>query len=409
MKAKVSRLLLLAMVLALSAATASALAQEGPVTATGVLGEAYTVGQDPTLNYDLTDEVSGTTYALISGFVDLQPYVGRRVTVEGVPVPGAEFAPPALNVTSIAPAGETPDEPADDRVTLAFELAVKGQKPPDLSFFGFVGGGYVQLADPDGDGLYTGTSNVPQYGPGPRPVPEGTEPVTLSVQIVQATEVKHGVPLYPTVIEDFGDVLMDEDKTFSASVSFDGMPVEPPVADPPVADPPVAGPPVVDQPTSNPGKTIRGTDGPDNLSGTRGDDYIIGLGSDDTISEGYGNDLLRGDGGADEVVGGYGADEIYGGDGNDRLDGGADSDIVSGDAGDDRVDGGSGDDLIVSGDEGNDAVYGYKGNDTLYGGPGDDELHGGEGADRIECGPGDDVVHADDSDSVAADCEVVNR
>ncbi|MGB3681506.1 MAG: hypothetical protein WA990_03365 [Rubrobacteraceae bacterium] len=91
---------MLAMLL-VAAAPAFAQGQGSPVTATGVLGEAYTVGEDPTLNYDLTDEATGTTYVLISGFVDMSPFVGEKVTIEGVPVGGAEGAPPALNVTSL--------------------------------------------------------------------------------------------------------------------------------------------------------------------------------------------------------------------------------------------------------------------------------------------------------------------
>lgn len=63
--------------------------------------------------------------------------------------------------------------------------------------------------------------SVSRHGPGPTPVPSGTEPATLPVQIVRASEVKHGIPLNPAVIKDFGQVLMDDDKTFSASISFE--------------------------------------------------------------------------------------------------------------------------------------------------------------------------------------------
>ncbi len=66
------------------------------------------------------------------------------------------------------------------------------------------------LADQDGDGLYTGSMTVDRFGPGPRPVPPGTEPVSLPVRIAQATGV----------IKDFGLVRIDGDKTFEASVSF---------------------------------------------------------------------------------------------------------------------------------------------------------------------------------------------
>ncbi|CAN5718066.1 hypothetical protein BH24ACT21_BH24ACT21_16940 [soil metagenome] len=124
------------------------------------------------------------------------------------------------------------EDTGGNSVTLDFELAVQGTPPVDKSFFGFIpaeGGIATQLTDPDGDGVYTGSMDVPQYAPGPRPVPEGVDPVTLPVQIVMSSEVKYGVPLYPEVIEDFGQVLMDEDKTFSTTIVFDGpaKPFEP--------------------------------------------------------------------------------------------------------------------------------------------------------------------------------------
>ena len=51
-----------------------------------------------------------------------------------------------------------------------------------------------------------------------------------------AAEVKNGVPLYPNLIKDFRQVLIDEDETFSASIVLDGpgIPVEP---DPPTPEP----------------------------------------------------------------------------------------------------------------------------------------------------------------------------
>ena len=78
-----------------------ALAQAGPVTATGVLGEPYTEGEDPTISYSFTDEATGDPYVLTSGFVDLEPYVGQRITVEAAPIGTADGATPALNVTSV--------------------------------------------------------------------------------------------------------------------------------------------------------------------------------------------------------------------------------------------------------------------------------------------------------------------
>ena len=67
-----------------------------------MLGQPFTQGEDPEPIYPVTDETKGITYNLISGFVDLGAFVGQRVTVEGVRVPGID--PLAFNVTSIQPA-----------------------------------------------------------------------------------------------------------------------------------------------------------------------------------------------------------------------------------------------------------------------------------------------------------------
>lgn len=172
----------------------------------------------------ISDQAQGY-YALQSDTVNLDDYVGEQVTVYGTLVPGyedgqIEGGPPLVEVTRVEPT----EDPDLNKVTLSFELAVEGEPPAGTAFFGFIpaeGGISAQLTDPDGDGLYTGETDVPQYAPGPRPVPEDMEPVTLPIQIVQTPEVRYGAPLYPDVIEDFGEVLMDEDKTFSASISFE--------------------------------------------------------------------------------------------------------------------------------------------------------------------------------------------
>ena len=93
-------LVIAAMVVALGALPA--LAQPTTLTATGVLGQPFFEGQDPEPLYPLTDDATGTTYTLISGFVDLGAFVGQRVTIEGVRVPGID--PLSYNVTSIQPA-----------------------------------------------------------------------------------------------------------------------------------------------------------------------------------------------------------------------------------------------------------------------------------------------------------------
>lgn len=92
---------MLAMVLAVAS---TALAQED-VIATGVIerpqATSYMYG-----SHAITDEASGTRYALRSESVDLDGYVGQRVTVYGTVMPGyengqIEGGPPLLNITRV--------------------------------------------------------------------------------------------------------------------------------------------------------------------------------------------------------------------------------------------------------------------------------------------------------------------
>ena len=108
------------------------------------------------------------------------------------------------------------------------------------------------------------------------------------------------------------------------------------------------------------------------------------------------NGELIGNGGDDELRAGDGADRIDGGTGNDRLDGGF---------GDDTIVGGPGRDQISADLAGGDCgplwcKYPY-GNDTV-------DARDGE-ADSVTCGAGDDKVLADAADTVAPDCEQVER
>lgn len=121
----------------------------------------------------------------------------------------AESYPPQGNAESIVILDE--GEGTDREATLSFELEVECDPPANVAFFGFIpaeGRISTQLTDPDGDGTYTGSVTVPKFPPGP--APPGTEPVSLPVQIVQVTGV----------IKDFGEVTIDGDKTFEATVSF---------------------------------------------------------------------------------------------------------------------------------------------------------------------------------------------
>jgi hypothetical protein len=81
---------------------------EDLVSATGVLERpeitTYMYG-----THAVVDEAAGDRYALQSESVELDGYLGQRVTVYGLPIPGyengqIEGGPPLLNVTRIEPA-----------------------------------------------------------------------------------------------------------------------------------------------------------------------------------------------------------------------------------------------------------------------------------------------------------------
>jgi len=78
-------------------------------------------------------------------------------------------------------------------------------------------------------------------------------------------------------------------------------------------------------------------------------------------------------------------------------------------AGDDTLVGSAGPNLLDGG-PGNDTVDGGAGNDQLKGGSGNDTIRARDGyADVVSCGPGTDTAVVDQLDTVAADCESVDR
>jgi hypothetical protein len=227
------RLLVLMVLAAMLAATAPAFAQ-GQVSATGVLlaGLPADVGTNGT--HSITDEASATVYALESETVDLDAYVGQRVTVYGTLTSGeaSSDAPGfegngtllSIDVTRVEPADVLPPDPTtvNTRATFDFELTVEGEPPAATRFFGVVPAeGCISdpLSDPDADGVFTGSIDVPRFPPGPVP-PEGTELVSLPVQIVQADGGASPCDP-PRVIKDFGIVPANDD-TFEARVNFKG-------------------------------------------------------------------------------------------------------------------------------------------------------------------------------------------
>ncbi len=172
----------------------------------------------------------------------------------------------------------------------------------------------------------------------------------------------------------------------------------------------------------DPGATITGTDGNDNLRDSGSDDVIEGLAGDDRIRDsggsddirgGNGNDRIRDTGGFDNVLsGGNGDDQIdgrrgeytaNGGDGNDRISINGDGrHVINGDNGDDiislkggfasTVNGGAGRDVIrvkspgpttIDGGTGDDVIRVDSGSNAVIGGAGRDELRAGKGNDTF--------------------------
>ena len=183
------------------------LVEEDPSSDSGAKG--YFTVTDQT---EISRLVGGDALAP-AAFEDLAVGQSVEATYAG---PVAQSYPTQGNAASIVILGEEAGG-EEETATLSFELEVEGEPPANAAFFGLVlapggmGGLSAPLTDPDGDGMYTGSVEVAKYGPGPRPVPPGTEPMSVPVQIVRGGA---------GVIKDFGLVKIDGDKTFRASVSF---------------------------------------------------------------------------------------------------------------------------------------------------------------------------------------------
>ncbi len=154
---------------------------------------------------------------------------GQKVTVRGTLVSGGG-AETVLEVTDIEEPVETPRP--GEAATFSFELLIEGEPPSDATFFGNIRTGeggpgiFVPLADPDGDGVYAGSTTIPdRFPPGLRPLPPDAEPLEFPVRIVQGTGTNPNAegesPGEPVIVlRDFGVVPLQESNAFSSSVSF---------------------------------------------------------------------------------------------------------------------------------------------------------------------------------------------
>ena len=361
---------MLAMMLVV-AAPAMSQTDEYRHSGTGVLGPSYTVGEEPEPFYSLTDETTGVAYELYSGFVELGGYVDQRVYFEGQQsqgIPPGPNEPIPVNVTYIEPVGT-------EGVETNAEVTGVISPNPDANIPG--GEPTSHLIEEDGTGdIYM----ISSYGQGPDLASYEGQRVTIQ-----------------GIFQTLGNPLSNFDDLTEVPIAVTSVEV---LDDEPGEKPGNGG---------TEGRTIYGTEGPDDLADTPGNDTVYALGSGDTISSGYGDDILYGGTGWDYVVGGYGNDTLYGWKGSDWLDGGAGNDEVYGWTGDDYVDGGTGDDL-VSGYSGNDAVYGFEGSDVLFGEDGNDFMYSaGDGtSDEVYGGRGYDTCVVDPEDT-AYGCEELYR
>ncbi len=175
----------------------------GEVVATAVVEKPEATSYQYGTHALVDGDTGETIYALTSESVDLGAYEGELVTIYGTYVSGYETGvdggPPLVEVYRV----ETAPDGGEETVTASFKLRVEGEPPAGTTFFGEAGlgtrGNAVQLTDPDGDGVYTGSLKVER----------GTQ---RGAWIEQGTG---------RVIKDFGLVTFDEDETFSASISFE--------------------------------------------------------------------------------------------------------------------------------------------------------------------------------------------
>ena len=149
--------------------------------------------------------------------------------------------------------------------------------------------------------------------------------------------------------------------------------------------------------------TIKGTNGPDNLSGTAGADVICALDGDDVIKSLGGDDIIFAGKGSDIVSAGGGDDVVFGGEGEDTLAGRSGDDVLVGGDGRDRLFGGKGNDNLFGG-SGADALYGKSGDDALFGEMDGDRLFGGTGNDYMDGGASKDTCVDRDGDDTLVSC-----
>ena len=171
-------------------------------------------------SHAVTDEGSGETYALQSESVNLDAYVGEKVTVSGTTVPGyengqVEGGPTLLEVSGVEPAGPLGE------AAVAFELTVEGEVPKNVSF-------YVESSAGPGGVICTTDGAANEQGGYPRcegdgrvnraeiSVPAG-EPFDYRILTSRGAETSRSVVAESSEVAESGLVI-------EASYSFAGAP-----------------------------------------------------------------------------------------------------------------------------------------------------------------------------------------
>lgn len=227
--------LVLALVLAAPAAAQSSggdqYGENGEACVEGLLVRATGALQKPDATsygygtHAITDEQSGCQFALQSEQVDLDRYVGERVTVTGTTARGypVDGGPVLLNVREVERARSGGGN-SGETATLSFEVDAEGQVPQDATFFGFSGppGGAspTQLTDPDGDGTYTASVEAAKGEPVAVKIEKGSGTQTVESALAGREITLPGEPR--EVIRGFETITLSEDGTISATYTFSG-------------------------------------------------------------------------------------------------------------------------------------------------------------------------------------------
>jgi hypothetical protein len=160
----------------------------------------------------ITDEDSGTPYALTSKDVDLDAYIGQEVTIYGAPVPGyeggeIEGGPALLEVGEVQPVTGTPGEEAN----VVFELSIEGEVPENYSF-------YVESSVGDGGVICTTDATV---------VEEAGYPECRSDDINRAeVPITAGEPFDYRILRSRGTALSSFVLDEGSEVAEDGLVIE---------------------------------------------------------------------------------------------------------------------------------------------------------------------------------------